>query len=248
MSRFLLLASMLLAVACHTPPEEACNRVRFGWPFLELDPTSDVNDGQDGIQVDFDVRSDLAGGIRANLFQRIDVGEDETEQVYLGEATSDSDGLLSFRNITVPEGDLVLIIEARSNCGLHRTGRRLFVWDGLGIPQCEMSLATPPAMPTDGSIPVLSSEQDEDALAEGMQVRFLVQAGRPDMEVTLFTRDRERDESDEISAFSDSSGLSEFAITLPTGEQAVRAVCYWEPEDVRVNTATRLFYVEEDEP
>ncbi len=242
MIRFLLLTpALLLTVACHLPPDDACNRVRFGWPFLQLDPTSDVSEAAEGIQIDFDVRSDLGADVRASLFLRLD---DSEEQVFLSEAVSDSAGLLPFRNVTVPEGEIVLVLEARDDCGLQRSGKRLFVWDGLGFPRCEMALATPPATPTDGSIPVLGLEHDEDSGTPGIQVRVLVETGRPDMEVSLFARDRERDEDQEFVVASDSSGLAEIPFTLPSGEQAIRGVCFWEPEDLRVNTATRLFFVD----
>ncbi|MCP4446375.1 MAG: hypothetical protein GY811_13680 [Myxococcales bacterium] len=240
MSRFLLLAPLLLVfAACHTPPDEACNRVRFGWPFLELDPNSDVS-AEEGIQIDFDVRSDFSSGVEANLFLRLG---DSEEQALVGEATSGSDGLLSFQDVSVPEGEVVFIVEARDDCGLHRTGKRVFVWDGLGFPACDLGLATEPTRPADGSIPVLSSEHDENSGEDGMQVRIVVETGRPDMEVTLFARDREQGESREFSVPSGASGLSEIPLTLPAGEQAIRAVCYWAPEELRVNTATYLYDV-----
>ncbi len=231
-----------LGAACQPPPEDACNRVRFGWPFFQLDPSADVSDAE-GLQISFDVRSDLDPGIRADLFLR-DEETEEQVQTFVGEATSDDDGLLSFSNVSIPEGNILFILEARDDCGVQRTGKRAFVWDGLGIPQCLLSLGMPPETPDDGSLPILGAEHDEDPTTDGIQVRALVDAGRPDMEIRVFARDRELDEDQEFVRDSDSDGKAEILITLPPGEQALRAVCYWEPEDLRRNSPTYVFDVE----
>lgn len=240
MHRFLLAAALVAGAGCQTPPEDACNRVRFGWPFFEIDPMVDTGD-EEGIQLRFDVRSDLEGGVEANLFLRTEGTE---EQTFVGAAMSDPDGLLSFANVSVPTGDILFILEARNDCGLQRTGRRAFVWDGLGIPQCSLSLATPPAIPEDGSPAILGPEHDEDPATEGVQVRVIVDAGRPDMEIDLFARDRERGEDTEVPLSLSGMGVGETVLTLPTGEHALRAVCYWEPEDLRSSTPTHVFLVE----
>jgi len=229
-----------LGAACQPPPDDACNRVRFGWPFFQLDPSADVSD-EAGIQIRFDVRSDLAPGVAANLFLR---DEETDEQSFVGEAVSDADGLLSFSDVTIPEGDILFILEARDECGVQRTGRRAFVWDGLGIPQCSLSLGLPPEIPSDGSLPILGAEHDEDPGTAGIQVRVIVDAGRPDMQITVFARDRELDEDQEFIVDSEDDGTAEVLLTLPAGEQAIRSVCYWEPEDLRSNSATYVFDVD----
>ncbi len=231
---------LLATVACQGEPERACNRVRFGWPEFQLDPSADTSDAE-GIQLAFDVRSDLEANTQASLYLRIG---DEEEQTLLAEAITTHDGLLSFDSATVPLGGIVLIVDARDECGTHRTGRRLYVWDGLGFPGCELVLAHSPQEPTDGSIPVLGPEHDEDSDLAGMQVRVLIEAGRPDMDVSLFARDRERDESQEFFRQSDTNGRAEMLVTLPQGEQALRAVCYWEPQELRPSSATHVFLVE----
>ncbi len=243
MNRFLLALGALTLLGCHTPPDDACNRVRFGWPFFEIDPMVDTEDAE-GIQLRFDVRSDLKSGVQANLFLRT---EDSDQQSFVGEAVSDEDGLLSFSNVSVPTGDILFILEARNDCGLQRTGRRAFVWDGLGVPDCALSLATPPEPPEDGALAQLTEEHDEDPATPGIQVRVIVDAGRPDMEVSLFARDRTRDENSEESIVPGSDGSGDVLITLPAGEHALRAVCYWEAEDLRVNTPTFEFDVTESE-
>ncbi len=241
MNRFVLIASLLGTAACHTPPDDACNRVRFGWPFFEIDPMVDTGD-EEGIQLRFDVRSDLEAGVQANLFLRT---EDSEEQTFVGEATSGEDGLLSFSNVSVPTGDILFILEARNDCGLQRTGRRAFVWDGLGVPECSLRLATAPDQPSDGSPAILTTEHDEDPGLEGIQARILVDSGRSDMEVRLFARDRLREENSESAIPVGSDGSGELTLTLPSGEQALRAVCYWEAEDLLVNTPTYVFDVAE---
>jgi len=235
-----MLSLLFVATSCHGEPDRACNRVRFGWPEFQLDPSADTRDAE-GIQLAFDVRSDLYANTHASLFLRI--GDDETKTL-IAEATSQPDGLLSFSDATVPLGEVVLIVEARDECGTHRTGRRLYVWDGLGVPRCELTLAHPPEQPVDGGIPVLGPEDDEDSDLAGMQVRVIVEAGRPDMEVSLFVRDREQDESQEFFPQSDANGQAEVLVTLPLGEQALRAVCYWEPQELRPSSATHVFIVE----
>jgi hypothetical protein len=245
MSRFQLVVPLLLlglGAACQPPPEDACNRVRFAWPFFQLDPSADVSD-EVGIQISFDVRSDLAPNIRANLFLR-DEESEEQAQTFVGEATSDADGLLSFADVSIPEGNILFILEAQDDCGLQRTGNRAFVWDGLGIPQCSLTLGLPPEIPEDGSLPILGAEHDEDPGEDGIQVRVTVDAGRPDMEVRIFARDRELDEDQEFTLDSAADGTAEALLTLGVGEQAIRSVCYWAPEDLRSTSPTYVFDVE----
>ena len=244
MNRALALPLLLsgLVAACQPPPDDACNRVRFAWPFFQLDPTADVS-SEAGIQVSFGVRSDLAPDVFAKLYLRDEESENEDETL-VGEAISDADGLLSFSSVSIPEGDILFILRAQDECGVQVTGKRAFVWDGLGIPQCSLTLGLPPETPADGSLPILGSEHDEDLATDGIQVRVIVDAGRPDMEVRVFARDRELDEDQEFTLGSGSDGTAQVLVTLPEGEQAIRSVCYWEPEDLRSTSPTFVYDVQ----
>lgn len=231
---------LLLALAgCHAEPDRACERVRFGWPSFDLDPSVDSSPIE-GMQTSFTVRSDLLPGTVANLF----VAEGDADQVFASQALTDGEGSLSFVDVSVPLGNITFLLEARDECGTYRSGRRTFVWDGLGIPACSLSLASEPTPEAGVSIPVLGPEHDEDAEQEGMQVRVRVDAGRPDMQVTLFVVDRETSETQSFDLETAANSRAVQTVTLGPGEQAMRAVCYWPPEDLRRNSPTWAYYVD----
>jgi hypothetical protein len=239
-----LVPSLLLALgACRAEPEINCERVRFGWPHFELDPSKDVS-AAEGIQIDFRVESDLLPNAPAKLSVAVSGPEGDEDQVLVGETRSESDGGLIFTNVTVPLGPIVFFIDAEDECGRARTGRRTFVWDGLGMPQCELRLATEAPVDPESGRRELGAEHDEDGDTAGMQVEVIVESGRPDMDVDLFVLDRETGGSEEFELSVDETGVGRQAVTLGEGEQALRGVCYWEPEDFRVTTATRVYFVD----
>lgn len=245
MTRFspIIVSSLLLALsACRTEPELNCERVRFGWPHFELDPSADVS-SVEGLQIDFSVRSDLLPDALAKLSIG-ETGPEGNEKILLGEARSDDEGLLAFTNIPVPLGPVLFLIDALGDCGRARTGRRTFVWDGLGQPQCQLSLVSGPAADPVTGVFNLQAEHDEDVDTAGMQVRLAVDAGRPDMQIELLALDRETGTQQDFELSVDASGLGQLSLTLAEGEQAVRALCYWQPQDFRVNTPTRIFLVD----
>lgn len=237
------LAVALLAGGCQPEPELACERVRFGWPLLDLSPSVDVDDLAEGLQVSFDVRSDLLAGAHATLT----IAAGDQDPVYAAQAQAQEDGLLSFQNVTVPEGEIVFFLDARDGCGGHRSGLRTFVWDGLGYPGCHLQLAMGPSQDPESLYPVLGPEHDENVELPGMQVRVLVDAGRPDMRVRLFATDRETGEAQSYDLAPDASGVAEQELTLGAGEQAMRAVCFWDAQDLRPSSPTWTYWVQSGE-
>ena len=103
-SSLLLLSPMLLGLlSCRGEPSLNCERVRFGWPFFDEDPSSDIDPSIEGIQIDIPVRSDLLPGAYAKLTITAEsVPEEEREAVFAGDARADADGLLVFENVTIP--------------------------------------------------------------------------------------------------------------------------------------------------
>lgn len=233
-------ASLGLLMACHGEPEFTCERVRFGWPAFDLNPSADVNPQAEGLQVDFDVRSDIEAGVRATLT----IAAGDSDPVFAGEAQTQEDGSVSFRDITVPEGEIVFFLDADSQCGRHRSGTRTFVWDGLGFPSCSLSLASEPDPDPESPYPVLRSGNDEDLTLDGMQVQVRIAAGRPDMRVRLFALDRETGATQTFELEPDQGGLAETTVTLGEGEQALRAVCFWDAQGLRPSSATWTYLVE----
>jgi hypothetical protein len=243
-SSLTILPALLLALgACRGEPELNCERVRFGWPNFEVDPADDVS-AAEGIQINFSVRSDLLPNAPARLSIAVSGPEGDEDQVLVAETRSQSDGLLTFTDVTVPLGPMIFFIDAEDECGKARTGKRTFVWDGLGMPHCELRLASEPESdPETGSFELVAA-YDEDENTPGMQVEVLVDAGRPDMQISLFVVDREGGANQEFDLPAGDDDIGQQAVTLAEGEQALRAVCYWEPQDFRVSTATRVYFVD----
>ncbi|MBL4635734.1 MAG: hypothetical protein JKY56_17870 [Kofleriaceae bacterium] len=238
MTRLLLLPCLFL-YACGEPPERACDRVRFGWPNFLIEPSQDQSDAE-GIQVSFAVASDLLPDIEVNLL----VAQGDEDRVVVGSGISQEDGGISFTDISVPQGSIVFFVEARDECGVHRSGKRTYVWDGLGFPQCKLSLSAGPDESSGSGLPVLTSEHDLDENQPGFQTRIRVEAGRSDMEVRLFVLDQESGESQDFILPTQSDGTITQVVTLAPGEQAMRAVCIWETENLRPSTPTFSYIVE----
>ncbi len=230
---------LLLAASCVSPPERACNRERFSWPNFLIEPSQDV-DSAEGIQIDFSVGSDLAPGLEVTLL----IAEGDEDRAVVGSGVSAEDGSIAFTGISVPLGRMVFFLEVSDDCGTHRSGKRTFVWDGLGFPSCELALGSGPQVDPEGSIPVLKPEHDADPNTPGFQASVEIVAGRPDMEVRLFVVDRETGDEQNFSLEVGEDSRVVQQVTLGQGEQAMRAVCIWELEDLRPSTPTYEFFVE----
>ena len=239
-----IVPTLLFALcACRPEPELNCERVRFGWPPLQLDPSADVSSAE-GLQVNLSVRSDLLPSALAKLSIAESGPEGDQDKVLIAQTLADSDGLLIFAEVNVPLGSLVFFIDAEDECGQAHTGRRAFVWDGLGQPQCQLGLASGPVADPVTGIFDLRAEHDEDSDTPGMQVSVVIDAERPDMQVSLFVVDRETGTSQDFELAVDASGVGQQSLTLAEGEQAVRAVCYWQSQELRLNTPTRIYFVD----
>jgi hypothetical protein len=238
------LVSVLLStglLACQEQPDRACERVRFGWPHFELNTSQDESPTE-GVQISFSVRSDLLPGGVGNL--SIETGEDGEEvRTFVAKARADQAGLLTFEDITIPVGRFIFLLDAEDACGVARSGKRVYLWDGLGQPQCALSIASGFDIDPDTGASMLGPAQDEDLDTPGMQVTAEVNAGRPDMRIRLFVRDRTRGSNQDFQ-FDSSTG--EQPLTLGEGEQALRAVCFWEKEDFHMSTPTRVYHVESE--
>jgi hypothetical protein len=231
-------------LSCRAEPELNCERVRFGWPHFDEGPSTDIS-GAEGIQIDIPLRSDLLPGAPARLTITAEsVPEEEREAVFAAEARADEDGLLVFEDVTLPVGSILFLVDASDLCGSARSGRRTFVWDGLGKPQCELGVVAGPAADPITGIFDLNTEHDEDVGTAGIQVSMAVAPGRSDMEVTLFVVDRETGDKQTLEVPLDDGDVGQQTLTLAEGEQAVRAVCYWPGEDLNVTSPTLVYNVD----
>ncbi len=231
-------------LACRAEPELNCERVRFGWPHFDESPSSDISSAE-GIQIDIALRSDLLPGASATLsITAENVPEEERESAFAAEAVADAEGQLVFKDVTLSLGSLLFLVDAEDDCGKARAGRRTYVWDGLGKPQCVIALASDPDPDPESGSFELGPEDDEDSGTAGMQVRVLIDAGRSDMEVDLFVVDRETGTSESLELLAGENNLAEQSLTLAEGEQALRAICYWPGEDLYQTSPTQVYMVE----
>ncbi len=244
-SYYLVLPALVLALlSCRSEPDLNCERVRFGWPNFDEGPNTDIS-GAEGIQIDIPVRSDLLPGSLAKLtITAATDPEEDQEAVFAAESRADKDGMLFFEDVTLPVGSILFLIDAKDSCGSARGGRRTFVWDGLGKPQCEVGIISGPAADPTTGVFELNIEHDEDVGTAGMQVSIAVAAGRSDMEVTLFVVDRETGDTQTLDYPVDDSGVGQQSLTLAEGEQAVRAICYWPDEDLNLTSPTLVYNVD----
>jgi hypothetical protein len=227
------LALAACAAACQGEPSLLCDRVRFVWPFFNLDPTMDTSP-DDGLQIDLALRTSLLPGTAASLSVQ---GEDQEEPVpHPEQAVADDDGDLLFTDVTVPLGRIRLEVSASNECGDTRSVRTPYVWDGLGYPICDLDLGVERALVDDRL--VLGAEHDADPAQAGLQLDVAVGAGRPDMTVTLFALDQATGEERVFEQESGDDRAAEFPLTLGEGPQALRAVCAWEPGELRPSSPT----------
>ena len=242
---WLAIAIAIAAAGCEPQPDLLCDRARVVWPFLEFDPSSDSSPDE-GLQVDLDLRSSLLPGTVAYLFI---TGEDGVAVAHPDPATVDEDGDFSYDDVTLPLGRVQLTLSIKNGCGAASTGREIFVWDGAGYPRCTLTTsATPADEPFYRPLGGRRAEHDGDQDQDGLQREVAVDTDRPDMTVSLFVRDVA---SGEETAFEEESGedeVAEFELTLPEGEQAIRAVCLWAPADLHPSSITERYFVDTESP
>ena len=233
------LALVAFGSGCQGEPERLCDRPRVLWPYFELDPRADISD-EPGLQVTIDLRTSLSPGTEVDLF--LQVGEDAP--LLLQTRPTAEGGALRFEAVTLPLGPLTLFIEAENECGPLSSGRSTFVWDGLGFPRCDLFIPGAPAAEIGDPPPILPAEADADGEREGFQVAVEVAAGRPDMDVSLFVLDRDSGAEEVYLEPSGNDLRADFLLDLGAGEWAIRALCRWEPEDLRESSATLAFRIE----
>jgi hypothetical protein len=245
-----LLAAVLCALAlglagCQGQPSLLCDRVRLIWPAFNIDPTSDTSSAE-GLQIDIDLRSSLLPGSRAALSVQGETGDPVTHPEV---AIADADGNLSFSAVTVPLGRVTLELQVENECGEVESVREPFVWDGLGFPRCELELGVEPAVVDDlAPLRALRAEHDDDPDAPGIQLPVSVQAGRPDMTVSLFALDLATGEEQELEQETGDDLAAEFTVALTEGEHAVRAICFWSPAALRPSSPSFGLLVDTQAP
>ncbi|HEU5057539.1 MAG TPA: hypothetical protein VFU21_13490, partial [Kofleriaceae bacterium] len=127
-----LLALAAAAAGCEGQPSLLCDRSRVVWPFFEIDTADDTSEAE-GIQIDLDLRTSYLPGSVATLIVE---PEEADPIVHPDTEVVGEDGALRFEDVTVPLGRIGLSLSIVNECGEGSSRRELYVWDGLGYPEC----------------------------------------------------------------------------------------------------------------
>jgi len=238
--------SSATAAGCQEEPSRLCEPIRLVWPyFANLDPTLDTSPA-DGLQIEIVLRTSLVPGSTGSLTVQ---GEEGDPVPHPETAIAAEDGTLRFSDVTVPFGRVTLHVSVESECGDAESTRTPYVWDGLGFPMCDIDIGKAPAAVEElTSLGVVRAEHDLDPDSPGAQLDVSVQAGRPDMTVTLFVLDVESGEQTIAEEESGEDLVARFPVTLGQAEQAMRAVCVWEEGDLRPSSLTLRLWVDTEVP
>jgi len=238
---FALAVAAVGAAGCQEEPSLLCDRARVVWPFFDIDPRLDTSP-DDGLQIDLELRSSLLPG--TSVFLTVQ-GEEGDPVAHPQPAVADEDGDVLFTDVNVPFGRVTFEVNAHNECGDVRSLRTPYVWDGLGFPRCDLDLGVEPAVVDDlAPLSVLRAEHDGDPDQPGVQLQVSIDAGRPDMTVTLFALDPATGEQQIFEEESGDDLRASFPVTLGEGEHALRAVCVWEPAGLRPSSRTARLLVD----
>ena len=242
-----LLALVAAAAGCEGQPSLLCDRSRVVWPFFEIDTADDTSDAE-GIQIDLALRTSYLPGSVARL--TIEPVDGEGDPIaHPQSAVVADDGALVFRDVTVPLGRIGLSLAITNECGEGSSRRELYVWDGLGYPECTLTLSVEPDTETAlAPLGVLRDEHDADLGQAGVQLSVEVATGRPDMQVFLFVLDLASGEEEKLEQESGEDRTAQYDLTLREGQHAMRAVCHWTPAGLSPSSVTRHLYVDTRPP
>ena len=240
-----LLALVAAAAGCEGQPTLLCDRSRVVWPFFEIDTADDISNAE-GIQIDIDLRTSYLPGSVA----RLTIEPEEGDPIaHPQSAVVADDGALRFEDVTVPLGRIGLSLAIVNECGEGSSRRELYVWDGLGYPECTLTLSVEPDTDTAlAPLGVLREEHDADPGQAGVQLSVQVATGRPDMQVFLFVLDLESGEEEKLEQESGDDRAADYDLTLREGQQAMRAVCHWTPAGLSPSSVTRNLFVDTRPP
>lgn len=242
----LLALALAGAAGCQGQPSLLCDRSRVVWPFFEIDTSDDIDPAAEGIQLDLDLNTSYLPGTIAYLTVEPEEG-DPVAHPESGEV--EDSGRLRFHAVTVPLGRVILSLSLVNECGDGSSRRQLFVWDGLGYPECTLTLSVQPDSDTAlAPLGVLRAEHDADPEQPGVQLSVHVVAGRPDMQVLLFVLDLTTGEEVRLDQDSGDDLAADYDLTLREGEHAMRAVCHWTPADLSPSSITRQLFVDTRPP
>ena len=241
----LAFALAVAAAACEGQPSLLCDRSRVVWPFFEIDTSDDISD-EDGIQIDLALNTSYLPGSVASL---VIEPEEGNPVVHPGTSVVGDDGRLTFDDVTVPLGRVALSLSIVNECGEGSSRRELYVWDGLGYPECTLTLSVEADADTAlAPAGVLRAEHDADPDTPGVQLSVQVVAGRPDMQVLLFVLDLASGEEEKLAQESGDDRAADYDLTLREGEHAMRAVCHWTPAGLSPSSVTRHLFVDTRPP
>ncbi len=232
-----LLASL---AGCDGQPELLCEGVRIVWAFeeAEFDSSDDVSD-EPGIQVDIVIRTSLLPGTLVSM-----VVADEADNIVSTPAPilTDEEGDLLFEAVSLPIGQVTLVISAFNGCRDVDSTRVRTVWPTTARPGCEISLAIEPReIPFFAPLGVYNQNDDADPAANGLQLDVVIDTGIPKSAVTVFVRDVATATDEIIELTSDSAAMVTTRLTFGDGEQAVRSVCT-APTGAINSSTTRRFW------
>ena len=217
-----LLATTALAAGCGDGPicpSEVIVIIASPGAGATLSTADDADPEKPGIQRDVVVQTTLDSG---SAFQ-LTLTDGEGGVLRL-DAAADRDGNVTFSGVTFPAGSLTLTVEAtsRAGCGEGSASTTLTV---LGESECSLALRqTPVDSDFYAPIPVLNTAVDTNGAMADFQGNVDVSSAAGSR-VTLFLKDEATGEESELASAIAESGTASFDVTLPQGEQVLRATC-----------------------
>lgn len=219
---FALSAGGLLAAGCGdgpTCPTEIVVVIQSPTDSASISTSDDLDGTAAGIQRNVEVRTNLSTNDEVVLT----VTDDRSGAVSLHEGVANSDGEVTFTDVTFPSGSVSLLAEGKSKCGI---GSDEVTIDVIGEALCDLSIDEG-LISNDffAPIPVLNASNDSDASLPNFQANLTVQTA-PDFTVEFFVLDvASGSEASLGQVTADADGKATSQTTLAQGTQVVRATC-----------------------
>ncbi len=190
-------------------------------------PPINVGFVDDTQQVMFDESSEpgMQASIRAS--SNLEPGADlvltvESAGTTVGRYTEqvDSAGDVTFAGVTLPSGDVVLLLSATGACSNANVKKRINVIDDA---QCAMNLDVPPLTKSYYDVPVYNSMIDDDTATPNFQTWVTVNSSEGSR-IQLFAVAEDGTET-ALSETKAASAATRFYVTLAQGATSIRTVC-----------------------
>jgi hypothetical protein len=239
-ARFLLLL-LLFSAACQGEPKKLCDAAKVIWEFndVSVSPKDDVSP-EPGLQIDVSARTSIRPGTVLQLL----IAKGDEAPMPGPEAVVGPDGRVIYPAVTLPNGEVTLTLQGNNGCQMVQFSHQLFVFDDRGDATCVLSVREPVVSADSPPEQFLNAAADSDPIAPGFQAHFLVDTGRPAIDVQLLALDIATRVETNLRQLSDTTGHAVFAVTLQEGKQAIQAICRWQEVPSPRPSATLSFTVD----